>query len=83
MATDGQGRQIAQWRIVVAAILDFLTAFFIFGYLIALVTGDTTEGGFSLEGGPAILLFVLLVAYFWIGRKYLGGTLWQRILKAR
>lgn len=73
----------AMWRVIVAAILDFFTAFFVFGYLVAVVTGDTTESGFSLNGLPALVSFALIIAYFWIGRKYLGGTLWQRILKAR
>lgn len=71
------------WRIVLAAILDFFTAFFVLGYMVAALTGGTTDNGFSLNGLPALLLFALIVGYFWIGGKYLGGTLWQRILKAR
>ncbi|WP_249132679.1 MULTISPECIES: hypothetical protein [unclassified Bradyrhizobium] len=39
--------------------------------------------GFSLTGGPALLLFALIVLYFYLGWKVLGGTLWQRILGAR
>ncbi len=76
-------RPIAHWRIILAAILDFLTAFFVIGYGVALVSGDTTDEGFQLNGMPALVLLALIVAYFWIGRKYLGGTLWQRLLKAR
>jgi len=76
-------RKIAHWRIILAAILDFFTAFFGFGYLVALVTGGTTDKGFSLDGMPAIAVFALIIAYFWVGRRYLGGTIWQRILKAR
>ena len=76
-------RPIAKWRIIVAAILDFFTAFFVIGYAVALLTGGTTTGGFLLNGLPALILFALIAAYFWIGGKYLGGTLWQRILKAR
>lgn len=76
-------RPVAHWRIILAAVLDFFTAFFVFGYVIATFTGDTTESGFNLNGWPALVLFALVAAYFWIGRKYLGGTLWQRILKAR
>ena len=66
-------------RIVFAAILDFITIFAVGGYLIAKFTGDTTDAGFQLDGMPALLLFGLIVAYFVAG-KYLGGTLWQRIL---
>lgn len=72
----------ATWRKVVAAILDFFTVFFVGGYLIGMMTGGTTETGFKLSGMPAVALFALIIAYFVIGRKYLGGTLWQRILSA-
>ena len=68
------------WKRVVAAILDFITAFFVIGYVIATVTGGATSGGFNLSGLPAVALFVLVAAYFFIGRRYLGGTLWDRIL---
>jgi hypothetical protein len=70
---------VAVWKRVVAAILDFFTAFFVFGWLVAQFTGHTTQSGFKLQGGPAILLFALIVAYFFIGRRYAGGTLWDRI----
>jgi len=80
---DMKPPQISHWRIILAAILDFITAFVLFGYLVAVVTGAVTESGFQLSGLPALVCFALIVGYFWIGRKYLGGTLWQRILKAR
>jgi len=50
---------------------------------IATLTGDTTGAGFKLDGIPALILFALMIAYFVIGSRYLGGTLWQRILKTR
>ena len=78
-----QPARTAHWRIILAAILDFFTIFFVGGYVVAALTGGTTPGGFQLDGWPALACFALIVAYFWIGRKYLGGTLWQRILKAR
>ena len=62
-----------------AAVLDFLTVFFVGGYVIGKLTGETTDSGFSLSGGPAIALFALIVVYFYAGRKKLGGTLWDRI----
>jgi len=71
------------FRKVVAAILDFFTVFAIGGYAIANATGNVTDGGFSLNGAPALLLFGLIAAYFYVGYKYAGGTLWQRILSAR
>ncbi len=73
---------VATWRKVLAAVLDFLTVFFVGGYIIGMLTGNTTGGGFKLEGLPALLLFALIIAYFVVGRKFLGGTLWQRILRA-
>lgn len=69
-------------RKVFAAILDFLTIFMGGGYVIARMTGNTTDKGFELNGAPALLLFALVIAYFVVGRKYVGGTLWQRILGA-
>jgi len=73
----------ATWRIVLAAILDFLTSFFICGYAVATVFGGRTEGGFHLTGGPALLAIALVVAYFVIFNRFLGGTIWKRILGAK
>ena len=72
----------ATWRVVVAFILDLFFSFFIFGYLIASVTGDTTESGFALEGLPAIILFALVIAYM-VGMPRMGGRVFQRLFKAR
>ncbi len=77
-----QTRPAATWRKVLAGIFDFLTVFFVGGYVIGKLTGNLTDDGFKLEGWPALLLFALVVAYFVVGRKYLGGTLWQRIFRA-
>jgi hypothetical protein len=73
-------KPVATWRKVLAAILDFFTVFFAGGYAIAQLTGNVTAEGFKLEGIPALILFALIVVYFVIGGKYLGGTIWQRIL---
>jgi hypothetical protein len=73
---------VATWRKVAAAILDFLTIFFVGGYVIGKFTGNLTDDGFKLEGLPALVLFALVIVYFVVGRKYLGGTIWQRILRA-
>lgn len=78
----GGGVKIAFWRIVLAAIFDFLTAFYVFGYLLALLAGETKKASFALEGGPVFLLFALIFSYIWFGGRF-GGTLGQRILKAR
>jgi TPR repeat protein len=69
------------WRKVLAAILDFLTVFFVGGFAVGYITGGMTpEGGFSLSGGPALVLFAVIAVYFVVFTKYLGGTLWQRVL---
>jgi DMSO reductase anchor subunit len=77
-----QTTPIATWRTVLAGIFDFFTVFFVGGYLIGKLTGNLTDDGFKLEGLPALLLFALIAVYFVVGRKYLGGTIWQRVLRA-
>ena len=74
---------IATWRKVVAVILDFLMVFFVGGYVIGRLTGNLVDGGFKLEGAPALVLFAVIILYFVIFRKFLAGTLWQRVLGAR
>lgn len=71
------------WKKVIAAILDFFTVFLIGGFVIAKLTGGETEGGFELKGLPAIVLFALVIAYFAVGYRYAGGTIWQRIFKTK
>jgi hypothetical protein len=55
------------WKRGLAATLDFFTAFFLSGWVIGHFTGNTTDKGFNLNGGPAFLLFAVVVAYFFIG----------------
>ncbi len=68
---------------VFAAVLDFVTSFGGFGYLIAKFTGNTTEGGFELNGMNAIILFALVIAYFTLLPKFAGGTIWQHVFGTR
>ena len=77
-----QTTPVSTWRKVLAGILDFLTVFFVGGFVIGKLTGNLTDDGFKLEGLPALVLFALVIVYFVVGRKYLGGTIWQRILRA-
>jgi hypothetical protein len=44
------------------------------------LTGNLGSASFVLDGWLAVLLIVLMFAYFFVGRRYLGGTVWQRIL---
>lgn len=73
----------ASWRIILAFLLDFFTAFVVLGFAVASVTGGRTEEGFQLNGLPAFILFALVIAYFVVFNRYLGGTIWKRILKAQ
>jgi len=76
-------KPVATWRKVVAAILDFIFVFAIAGYVIAKFTGNTTDSGFELNGWPAFLLFAVIILYFIVFRRFLGGTVFQRLLGAR
>ncbi|MCK9915310.1 hypothetical protein MXD81_39740 [Microbacteriaceae bacterium K1510] len=82
-ATPPQAKPIATWRKVVAAILDAIFIFWAAGYAVGYATGGLTPGGFNLNGGPAFLVFGIVVLYFIIFRRFLGGTLFQRLLGAR
>ena len=53
------------------------------GFAVASVAGGRTEEGFQLNGLPALVLFALVIAYFLVFNRYLGGTIWKRILKAQ
>ncbi|NJM81574.1 MAG: hypothetical protein HC844_02985 [Tabrizicola sp.] len=66
------------WKVVAAAILDFILVFVVGGYVIALLTGSTTENGFQLNGWPVLLLIAVIILYF-RGMKRVGGTLFKRL----
>lgn len=74
--------KVATWRIILAFLLDLVMSFAILGYLIGLVFGGATDTGFSLEGWRALLLFAAVIAYFVVFNRFLGGTIWKRILRA-
>jgi len=73
-------KPVATWRKVLAAALDFIFVFAIAGYVIGYMTGNLTDGGFELKGGPAMMVFAIVALYFAICIKFLGGTVWQRLL---
>lgn len=68
-------------RKITAFIIDIFLSFFVIGGTIAYLTGDLTSGGFSLDGGPALLAIALVITYFIVGNKYLGGTIGKRIVR--
>ena len=71
------------WRKVAAAALDFLFAFFIAGFAVGYLTGNLTSSGFELEGAPALAVFVAIALYYVVFTRFLGGTVWQRVLGVR
>ncbi len=83
MSETQSRKQPATWRIVTAAILDFLTAFFVLGFAVASIFGGITENGFHISGWPALLFFALIIAYFIIFNRFCNGTIWKHILSAQ
>jgi hypothetical protein len=76
-------KRVSGWRRVLAAVLDFFFVFYIAGYVVGSFTGDLADGGFELKGAPALIVFALIAAYFVVFTRFLGGTIWQRLLGAR
>ena len=71
---------VPTWKRVLVGILDIITAFLVFGFLLGWLTGNLSEtGGFELNGGPAIMLFGLIIGYIVAGNLLFGGTLWKRV----
>jgi hypothetical protein len=67
------------WKVTIAGILDFLLVFGGGGYVIARLTGGLTENGFQLNGAPALALFALIIGYFVVFGRFLGGTIFRRL----
>ncbi len=66
---------------LLAQAIDFIVWFIIFGYLIALIFGQTTQGGFMLSGFPALLDILLAFAYFIILESLAGATVGKMVIK--
>ena len=78
-----EAKSVPTWRKVVAFILDLVFSFAVLGYVIGWLTGGLTDKGFELQGGPALLLFALVILYFVLCSRFLGGTVFQRLLRVR
>jgi hypothetical protein len=76
-------RSVAAWRKITAAALDFIFVFFIAGYFVGYLTGNLTSNGFELKGAPALFVFAAIALYFVVFTRFLGGTLWQRVVGVR
>lgn len=73
MQTVGVGKRAV--AVVIDTILMFVVA-----YVLAVVTGDTTEEGFSMKGAPAFALFFIGIAYYVAMEAMMGGTVGKKIL---
>lgn len=78
-----QPKPVSTIRKVFAAILDFLLIFIVAGYLVARLSGGVTDEGLELNGGPAFAVFGIVVLYFIVFSRFLGGTVFQRLLGVR
>jgi RDD family len=75
------------WKRNVAAVLDFVLAAIVFGFLLTLVFGNPPSPASAPPGAhqlfgfgpiPSLLLLALIIAYFVVpGRA--GGTVFQRL----
>lgn len=66
----------------VATVIDTVVLFLI-AYVIAIPAGATTDTGFSLQGGPAFLWFLVGLAYFVVLEAQYGQTLGKRLVGIR
>lgn len=66
----------------VTLILDFITAFFLFGYPIGIATGQMDGLIFRIQDLWALVVFAGIALYFTVGNSLLGGTPWRRTLAA-
>ena len=62
----------------VATVID-VVVLGIIGYLIAIPTGMTTSGGFDLQGGPALLWFLVGFVYYILLEAQFGQTVGKRL----
>jgi hypothetical protein len=70
----------SSWRVAIANLLDFFTIALSSGYSVAWNSGTLIPGGFYLEGWSIGLVFGIIVAYFLICNRYLGGAIWAHML---
>src|SRR6478672_4362194 len=69
-------------RRFVAFLVDGILLFIV-GYTIAALTGQTTPGGFNLQGLPALLYFIINFGYGIVLEATQGATLGKMLLKLR
>ena len=80
--TAGYEKNVGVGLRFVAVIIDGIILG-ILGYLIAAITGNTSAGGFDLQGAPAFIFVLLGFPGYWLLETYLGGTLGKLALGMR
>ncbi|RDV00626.1 hypothetical protein [Trinickia dinghuensis] len=74
-------RKARKLRVFFASIFDFVTIFWIAGYVISGLMGGRTDGGFSLKGTSALILFAVVIVYFVVCHKFFRGAIWRHIFR--
>lgn len=69
----------AVWRVILAGVMDMLTIMVPSAYLIARPAGTVTGDGLELSGLHSLVWIAIVAAYFVIGKR-MGGTIWDRLL---
>jgi uncharacterized RDD family membrane protein YckC len=69
-------------RRAVAVLIDAIPLFIV-GYFIAAATGQTTEEGFNLRGGPAFIWFGIAIVYYIVMEALWGATLGKRAMNLK
>lgn len=69
-------------RRAVAVIIDSILLFIV-GYLIAAVSGQTTAGGFHIEGAPFFVWVLVGLAYYVVMEAVSGATLGKRAMRLK
>lgn len=64
----------AFWRRGLAGLFDFLTVFFVGGYLVGSLTGRRRKTGLICAAWRRSRCLAPIVPYFYLGWKVLGGT---------
>ena len=63
----------------VATIID-TALLFVVGYVMAVFTGGTTDGGFRLTGAAAFVWFFIAIVYYIVLEAHSGATLGKRLV---
>ncbi len=67
---------------IVAAIVDGII-YFIFAWVFAAATGNTSSSGFELNGAPALFTMAIWLAYYVVLEGLVGGTIGKLVVGIR